>query len=320
LRRITCVNILVFLLSLSIFMPVIEDVGAVNGGLVKDAYWTYHVTSRNELQGAGNYTGLFTNTIAVKGRATIVSSNSSTFVIEKREETNFSVDGTGYFKQEPKVTPYNFTERDAVDRDTLTYRARVVRNEVDNSMQQDPAIVGMPAIEFVSTSLTEGQHIPYYSITGRINCTVSLGNADFQGSSLPVIVLHYSGPSAKDPWLETNGTADYTFNFERTTGLLVSSSSKLQATSQKGARVTTSNYFLDSTSLWGSGSTTGPPSSTQAPPTGAVPPTTQSPQKGFAISAQGTVYALLMLVIIAIGIASAAFYRVRRKTPRTKKK
>ncbi len=320
MRQITCVNIFVFLLALSMFMLVMGDAGAANGALAKDAYWTYHVTSSSELQGAGNYTGVFTNTIAVRGRAIIVPLNSSTFVIEKSEETNFSTDGTGYFKQEPKVNFYNFTERTAVDSDTLTYRARVVRNETDNSTQQDPAIVGMPAIEFVSTSLTEGQHIPYQSITGKINCTVSLGNVDFQGSSLPAIVLRYSGPSAKDPWLDTNGTADYTFNFERTTGLLVSSSNKLQATSEKGARVTTYNYFLDSTSLWGSGSTTGPPSPTQTPPTGVVPPTTQSPQAGFTISAQETVYPILILAIIAIGIASAAVYRVRRKTARTKKK
>jgi len=306
-----CVILLVLLLTFLSLNSIPILAGAVsNDPLTQDAVWTYHASTRSELQGTGRYEGNFTTLIEVSGRGTIKYLNASVLVIEKREEIDLSVSSSGYYKQEPRRDHYQFTSTSTIDRKTLTYMSRKVKDEVENRESEDNSTTGMPTTEFVSTSLSEGQKVPYYAIEGKIICSASYGNITSQRASLPAIILTYSGSSARDAWLEANGTADHTFSFEKTTGLLVSASSKTYTAGKKGTRLTTYNYMLDSTSLWMVGVSTPKPTPTQTPPL-ETPTTTQPPQEPAA--GPRTEYVIPVLVTFGIGAITALYIRVRRK-------
>ena len=283
--------------------------------LVQDAAWTYHASTKSELQGTGQYEGNFTTLINVTGHGFITSLNVSALVTEKREEIDISVSGSGYYKQEPRRDHYRFTTTSTIDRRTLTYLSRKVKDEVENRESEDNSTIGMPSTEFVSTSLSEGQRVPYYAIDGKIYCSASYGNSLFQGAGLLVIVLTYSGSSARDAWLETNGTADHKFDFEKTTGLLASASSKIFAAGKKGTRLTTYSYVLDSTSLWTVGVSTSKPIPTQTP--SFETPTTPPPQGPTA--GPGIEYVVPVLVAFGIGAVVVLYIRGRRKEDKTER-
>lgn len=312
-----CLILLGFLLTfLSLNSVPIVAGAASNDSLIQDAVWTYHASTRSELQGTGQYEGNFTTLITVTGHGIVTGLNASALVIEKREEIDISVSGSGYYKQEPRRDHYRFTTTSTIDRKTLTYLSRKVKDEVENRESEDNSTIGMPATEFVSTSLSEGQRVPYYAIDGKIYCSVSYGNLTFQGAGLPAIKLTYSGSSARDTWLETNGTADHTFDFEKTSGLLVSASSKIYAAGKKGTRLTTYNYVLDSTSLWTVGVSTPKPTRTQTPPF-ETPTTTPSPQGPAA--GPGIEYVVPVLVAFGIGAVVVLYIRGRRKEDKTER-
>jgi hypothetical protein len=280
--------------------------------LAQGAYWTYEITSKSELQGTGRYEGRFATTIAVAGRGTIRNINTTVLVIEKREKITFSVDGSGYYKQEARSDQISVTETYTIDRQTLTYRSRTIRNETENKDYQDKSVLGVPATEFVSTSLVEGQQIQYFTFVGKVNCSVSFGSLDFDGSSLPAIVLRCSGPTPRDPWLEANGTADHTFKFEKSTGLLTISSSRIQMTGEKGTRLTTYDYRLNSTSLWTKTDTQAPtPTQTMTPPT--TTPTKTPPVQDTGTVSSGTDYSIVWLLAVVVGALIMVTLKVRRK-------
>ena len=314
MRRVTLLEFLLVLLALN-SVPILS--GAVSADpLVQDAAWTYHASTKSELQGTSQYEGNFTTLITVTGHGSITSLNASALVIEKSEEIDISVSGSGYYKQEPRRDSYRFTTTSTIDRKTLTYLSRKVKDEVENRESEDNSTIGMPATEFVSTSLSEGQRVPYYAIDGKIYCSASYGNLTFQGAGLPAIVLTYSGSSARDTWLEINGTADHTFDFEKTTGLLVSASSRIFAAGKKGTRLTTYNYVLDSTSLWTVGVSTLKPTPTQAPPLGTL--TTTPPPQGTAAGPR-IEYVIPVLVAFGIGAVVVLCIRRRRKEDKTER-
>ena len=295
-------------LMLSLNLAVVYVVATSSDPLTQGAVWSYDVNSRSELEGKGQYAGIFTTAVTVSGHATILHVNASIIMIEKKEVVDISTNGSGYYKQEPKRNHYEFTETSTVDRGKLTYRSRTVRTEVEKKEWEDNSTKGMPVTDFVSTSLSEGQRVQYFAIQGMVNCTVSYGKLSFQSQSVPVIILHYSGIVQNDTWLETSGTADYTFNFEKTTGLLASSSSKTYATSEKGSRLTIYDYLLRSTSLWETGTPNQTPSKTYIPTTEATPtdrtPTQQQPiidlEPGYAapIIAVGTGALVAVMLIM----------------------
>jgi len=305
---------LFLLLSLTFFLTSVEVTLADT--LAQGAYWTYEITSKSELQGTGRYEGRFATTIAVAGRGTIRNINTTVLVIEKREKITFSVDGSGYYKQEARSDQIAVTETYTIDRQTLTYRSRTVRNETENKEYQDKSVLGVPATEFVSTSLVEGQQIQYFTFVGKVNCSVSFGSLDFDGSSLPAIVLRCSGPTPRDPWLEANGTADHTFKFEKSTGLLTISSSRIQTTGEKGTRLTTYDYRLNSTSLWTKTDTQAPtPTQTTTPPTTTptkTPPKTPPAQDTGTVSS-GTDYSIMLLLAVVVGALIMVTLKVRMK-------
>jgi hypothetical protein len=235
--------------------------------LTEEGYWTYYVDSKSSLYGIGDYQGEFSTSIQVLGNCTIKNINSTILIFEKKQEINFKIEGSGHYEQETKNEIHTFTENSVIDRKTLTYLSREMKAEIEGEEIKDELIVGMPVTEFISPELSIGQYIEYYSIDGLINCQVSHGETDYKGKKLQTIILHYSGPTAQDPWLETNGTAQHTFVFEKNTGLLISSSGTTEATGIKGRRITTYEYQLDSTSFWASEELSQQFSTTSAPST-----------------------------------------------------
>ena len=170
------------------------------------------------------------------------------------------------YDQETKNEMHTFTENSVIDRKTLTYLSREMKTEIEEEIM-DELIVGMPVTEFISPELSVDQYVEYYSIDGLINCQVSHGETDYKETKLQTIILRYSGPTAQDPWLETNGTAQHTFIFEKNTGLLILSSSTTETTGIKVRRITTYEYQLDTTSFWTSKDLPQQFSTTSAPST-----------------------------------------------------
>jgi hypothetical protein len=218
--------------------------------LEEEDYWTYHVDSESILYGVGDYQGEFSTSIKVLGHGTVEYINTTTLIFEKKEEINFRIEGSGHYNQETKTETHAFIEKSVIDRNTLTYLSRQIKSEIEGEEIQDELIVGMPVTEFISPDLYEDQYVEYYSIDGLINCRVSHGETEYEGKKLQTIILRYDGPTAKDPWLETNGTAKHIFIFEKNTGLLISASSTMETIGDKGKRITTYEYQLDSTSFW----------------------------------------------------------------------
>jgi len=279
------------------------------------AFWTYEIASRSELQGVGEYDGRFNTTISVAGRSVLRQVNSSILIIEKREKVNIAIDGSGHYEQELRRDSYEFTETSTIDRQTLTYKSRIVQNEIENNEVNDDSITGMPATEFVSTALIEGQYVPYLTIGGRVNCSTSYEVISIQGVDLQGITLRYSGPAARDSWLEADGKADCIFKFEKTTGLLASSSSKLAVASQKGTRLTVYTYLLNSTSLWTT-TATGTISPTKSSTPENIPLKTTMPREEIiTISPGSSVIApsLAIIGIVAALIFIARYARARRQ-------
>ena len=201
------------------------------------------------MYGIADYQGEFSTSIKVLGHSSIKDINSTTLFLEKQQEINFKVEGSGFFDQETKSETHTFTEYSVIDRDTLTYLSREIKSKTEQENIHDELIIGMPATDFISIDLSEGQYVEYYSIDGLINCQVSHGETDYNGTNLQTIILSYSGPTAQDPWLETNGTATHKSIFEKNTGLLISSSSTTETVGDKGRRITKFEYELDSTSF-----------------------------------------------------------------------
>ncbi len=202
------------------------------------------------MYGIADYQGEFSTSIEVLGHGSIKHINSTILFSEKQQEINFNVKGSGFFDQETKSEIHTFTEYSVIDRNTLTYLSREIKGKTEQENIQDELIIGMPVTDFISTDLSEGQYVEYYSIDGLINCQVSHGETDYNGKKLQTIILSYSGPTAQDPWLETNGTATHKFIFEKNTGLLISSSSTTETVGDKGRRITKFEYELDSTTFW----------------------------------------------------------------------
>jgi hypothetical protein len=289
-----------------------------NSLLTEEGYWTYHVDSESTLYGTGDYQGAFSTSIDVLGHGTIRHINSTILIFEKKQEINFKIEGSGYYDQETKSETHTFTEYSVIDRKTLTYLSREMKGEIEGEEIQDELIVGMPVTEFISPELSVDQYVEYYSIDGLINYQVSHGETDFEGTKLQTIILRYSGPTAQDPWLETNGTAQHTFIFEKNTGLLISSSSTTEATSIKGRRITIYEYQLDSTSFWSSEDL--PPQSSMTSVPSTVETSTETVIKENEATMTQSDYFVPILIVTIISIISIALFEIRRNTLRNNHK
>ncbi len=280
--------------------------------LTEEGYWTYYVDSKSTLYGTGDYQGEFSTSITVLGNGTVKHINSTILIFEKKQDINFKIEGSGYYDQETKREMHTFIENSVIDRKTLTYLSREMKTEIEGEEIMDELIVGMPVTEFISPELSVGQYVEYYSIDGLINCQVSHGETDYEGTKLQTIMLLYSGPTVQDPWLETNGTAQHTFIFEKNTGLLISSSSTTEATSIKGRRITTYEYQLDSTSFWRSEELPRQSSTTSVPST--VETSIETVIKENEAPMTQSNYFIPFIIVAIISVIVIALIELRRNT------
>jgi hypothetical protein len=280
--------------------------------LTEEGYWTYYVDSKSTLYGTGDYQGEFSTSITVLGNGTVKHINSTILIFEKKQDINFKIEGSGYYDQETKREMHTFIENFVIDRKTLTYLSREMKTEIEGEEIMDELIVGMPVTEFISPELSVGQYVEYYSIDGLINCQVFHGETDYEGTKLQTIMLLYSGPTVQDPWLETNGTAQHTFIFEKNTGLLISSSSTTEATSIKGRRITTYEYQLDSTSFWRSEELPRQSSTTSVPST--VETSIETVIKENEAPMTQSNYFIPFIIVAIISVIVIALIELRRNT------
>jgi len=163
----------------------------------------------------------------MQGRVTVKDVNESALVLENSKEGDVStyLYGCSCHKQGSRIfSPtgsFNYTQVgvDTIDRKTLSYTSSMVGLDYRSSL------IGMPAQDFVATTLKEGQLVPYCYLGQEINCSVKYGSIEFQGVNISAVTLRYYGPitswmplAVKGRGVYWNGTADYTFNFEMNTG------------------------------------------------------------------------------------------------------
>lgn len=156
--------------------------------------------------------------------------NESTLTIENHKDVYASTQNGCYCHTAPARSSifrpnrhYTENETATIDRRTLTYRSFVANSEYRSSL------VGRPAEYFLPTA-TEGGPFALYSFMGQeIVCHVSSGNINSQGVNVSVVTLRYYGPTnlslplnveGKD--FDRRGVAEYAFNFEPNSGLLIS--------------------------------------------------------------------------------------------------
>ena len=256
-RRLVILVILslgALLLSSSILMS--ERFGNYLGEpLFEDAYWAFQFDWNCETRGTGQYNGSLIFNQTTQGVNTLTKMNASSIIIDRFEEHSALYTANGYFGSNDSWHSSK-TGTETIDRQDLTIVSFIVGRDCQTSF------TGMPAIELVSRSLNAGQFAPYY-FGAKMNCSVIFDDENFQGLKIPVFRLRYSGPREvriigllKDdgsPFI-VNGSVDYTFNFEKTTGVKISYSVKeIGSWSNSSASLTstvTGKYEVKSTSLW----------------------------------------------------------------------
>jgi hypothetical protein len=231
----------------------------------EDAHWTYQSIWEARLSGIGGCTGSQTYVEVIEGRIDVKKINESALLLEDTREvdliTNLSgcschFSGSRPFRPSEK-THYSQIISETIDRKKLTYSPFKVGTE------QYASMIGMPATEFVNTSIREGQVTPYCFKKQGISCIVNYRSMRFQGTDISVIALHYSGPSKVSTRLIVIGTnaslkgaADCIFNFEKETGVLISYSIKESAPLLISSESTTFNMSRCAITITNSGNYT----------------------------------------------------------------
>ena len=258
------------------------------------AHWTYQSIWEARLSGIGSCTGSQTYVEVIEGRIDVKKSNESALLLEDTREVDLVTNLTGcschfsggrIFRPSEK-THYTQIISESIDRKKLTYSSFKVGADQNTSM------IGMPATEFVNTSNREGQVAPYCFKKQGISCIVNYRSLRFQDADISVIMLHYSGPSkVSTPMIAivTNaslkGAGDYTFNFEKETGVLISYSIKESAPLLISSEGSTFNMSRCAITITNSGNYTikSEPWKNYAPtPTTTLPPASKSvPERPF---------------------------------------
>jgi hypothetical protein len=259
------------------------------GPLTEGTYWAYSFINKTEAQGVGSYDGRYEYLEDSKVQAVITKSDSSTLVIEERVESDVSIRGTNFFTQRRDYHS-SIVITSAVDPRTLTYASYRIRDIATNETRDDPSKKGKPVSHFVRPTLSESFDAPYFWRGEELSCTVSKKNMDFQGSKVPVIMLHYSGPKKLTTHLGVfrfgeYGTAEGVFMFDGFAGLRILSSAKETAKLSSSAccSVTVTNaenYTLQTTNLQGISKSVQPPivpAPASTPGAYATPPTQGTP-------------------------------------------
>jgi len=302
------------------------------------SYWTYQSIWESKINGVGTCPGSQTYVEFTEGRVDLKGMNESTILVEDNRDIDLTSSLSGCSCHPTGSGPlypagsnhYSLVVSKIIDRKTLSYVFLKV------GLEQYASMVGLPATEFVDTSVKEGQFAPYCFKEKKISCNVRYGSLRFEGKEIPVITLHYGGPSnvsipliVKGVNARLEGAGDYTFNFEKETGVLISYSikestpmlisSRSTTFNMSGCTLTTTNnwnYSLKSAS-WELGkapiTTTPPPASKSSPerpfifPEIPYPPFLAETSEKYAMS-QWT----LTLILVGIAIAGVGVLVLRK--------
>jgi hypothetical protein len=203
--------------------------------------------------------------------------------------------------------PYSFIFKDEIDRTTLTY-TRTILEDWNGSKEVIEADFGEPAREFISTSLREGQQIEYNTVfVSRALCSVAYDEFEFQGLTIPVILLKYSGPSDRSEEPDTNGFAECTYIFEKATGLMIWAIESEEAENAESADTSAYFFQVDQISRMPVERTTTIPKPTppkEAPSKAPITPSWNTPDFNFGQDLKVDPI-LIALVIIMIVIATS---------------
>jgi hypothetical protein len=184
---------------------------------------------------------------ALEGNVTITNLSESIISLEDRFIVKrYRVAATGDIWN-PEL--YSFTFKDDIDRTTLTYTRTILEN-MNGSEETIEADFGEPAREFISTSLKEGQQVEYNTVfVSRALCSVAYDEFEFQDSIIQVVLLTYSGPSDRSEEPDTNGFAECTYVFEKTTGLMIWASEVEEAENSESVDTSNYNFQIDQLSI-----------------------------------------------------------------------
>lgn len=315
------------LLLIAVFFTVKTELiqAASNDPLIEGAYWTYRIIHKSEAEGSGSYKGTSTFVQTSKGIVTVKELTATKLIIEDHRESNISSHGSGFFKQNSSDHT-SMTVTSTIDRQTLI----VTSIETKDGTLSSDYMIGRSSVYFVSTSLGEGQNAKYFWGGEVMTCSATKETIDFQDSKIPVIKLQYSGPKKVPIRTVTSfpedGRAEGTFNFEESTGLLISYTVRETATFKGGAccAITTSNtedYILESTSLLTTAKTTPTPALTPPPPTSTTTPDEIPPSQATTIREEPTSIVVPRLdnatslpIVVAIAIIiGLSYHTIRRK-------
>lgn len=202
--------------------------------------WTYHTDLQRLSKSKTDPVLDFEYGEDLEGNVTITNLSESIISLEDRFIVKrYRVTATGDI-WDPE--PYSFIFKDEIDRTTLTYTKTIIE-DWNGSKEVIEADFGEPAREFISTSLREDRQIEYSTVfVSRALCSVAYDEFEFQGLTIPVILLKYSGPSDRSEEPDTNGFAECTYIFEKATGLMIWATESEEE--ENAESVDTSTYFF----------------------------------------------------------------------------
>jgi hypothetical protein len=202
--------------------------------------WTYHANLERLSKSKTDPVLDFEYRETLDGNVMITNLNESIISLEDRFFVKrYRVAGTGDI-WDPE--PYSFIFNDEINRTTLTY-TRTILEDWNGSKEVIEVDFGEPAREFISISLKEGQQIEYNTVfVSSALCTVAYDEFEFQGLMIPVILLTYSGPSDRSEEPDTNGFAECSYIFEKSTGLMIWAIESEEA--ENDETVDTSTYYF----------------------------------------------------------------------------
>ena len=233
-----------FLLVINAYAVCILNSEAISFESLSEGFsWTYHVDLQRISKSKTDPVLNFEYRETLDGNVTITNLGESIISLEDQFIVKrYRVAATGDI-WDPE--PYSFIFKDEIDRTTLTY-TKTILEDWNGSQEVIEADFGEPAREFISTSLKEGQQIEYSTVfVSRARCSVAYDEFEFQGLTIPVILLTYSGPSDRSEEPDTNGFAECTYIFEKATGLMIWAIESEEAENPESVDTSTYSFQVD---------------------------------------------------------------------------
>jgi hypothetical protein len=236
-----------FLLVINAYAVCILNSEAISfESLSEEFSWAYHVDLQRISKSKTDPVLDFEYRETLNGNVKITNVSESIISLEDQFIVKrYRVAGTGDI-WDPE--PYSFIFKDEINRTTLTY-SKTILEDWNGTKEIIEADFDEPAREFISTSLTEGQQVEYNTVfVSRALCSVAYDEFEFQGLTIPVILLTYSGPSDRSKEPDTNGFAECTYIFEKVTGLMIWAIESEEAENDESVDVSTYLFQVDQVS------------------------------------------------------------------------